>query len=144
MDFSEYWRSNMLFAASQSTKELYNILYNFVESKSPMHAPLNELIKLDWLLYYNNGNMPGNLKRFDHSKVKNTLQHYIKSNDALVSSLLPNEDLDQKSLLKNIYYEVFYTDILNNPEVKEEYVVFFAKAINGEIHTLSKKLSDII
>jgi radical SAM superfamily enzyme YgiQ (UPF0313 family) len=144
MDFTQYWRSNKLFAASQSTKELYNILYNFVQSNRPMHVPLNELIKLDWLLYYNNGNMPGNLKRFDHSKVKNMLQQYIKSSDAVVSSLLPNEYMDQKNLLRSMYYEVFYTDILNNPEVEEEYVVFFAKAINGEIRTLSKKLSDII
>jgi radical SAM superfamily enzyme YgiQ (UPF0313 family) len=144
MDFAVYWRKNSLFAASQSTKELYNILYGFVESKKLISIPLNELIKLDWLLYYNNGNMPSNLKRFDHSKVKNAIQNYIKANDEIVSNLFPDEDFYNKSLMKSIYYEVFFTDVLNFTEDEEKYIVFFAKANNGEIRTFSKLLSDVI
>lgn len=143
-DFAEYWRRNALFAASQSTKELYNILYCFAESKSLMSVPLNELIKLDWLLYYNNGNMPNSIKRFDHSKVKNPIQNYIKTNPIVAKNLFPDDEIDYKNLMKSIYYEVFYTDVLHFPEVEQEYVVFFAKANNGEIRTIGKLLSDII
>lgn len=143
-DFSEYWSQNALFAASQSTKELYNILYHFAESKKLMSTPLNELIKLDWLLYYNNGNMPDSINRFDHSKVKNAIQNYIKTNNIVADSLFPNDVIDYKSLTKSIYYEVFYTDVLSSNEDKIEHIVFFAKVSNGEVHTLSKLLSDII
>lgn len=145
-DFAKYWRQNALFSASQSTKELYNILYNFAESKTLMSISLNELIKLDWLLYYNNGNMPGSIHRFDHSKVKNAIQSYIKTNNTVAESLFSKDEIDYKSLLKNIYYEVFYTNVLNfhAHEVENNYVVFFTKANSGEVHTLSKKLSDII
>ena len=143
-EFAEFWRMNALFAASQSTKEQYNILHSFTKSKKLMNVPLNELIKLDWLLYYNNGNMPSSLKRYDHSKVKNALQNYIKSNDVIVNTLFPNENIDNKALMKNIYYEVFYTDVLSKPDIEQEYVVFFAKATTGEVHTISVKLSNIV
>jgi radical SAM superfamily enzyme YgiQ (UPF0313 family) len=144
MDFADYWRKNALFTASQSTKELYNILHCFAENRNLMSMPLNELIKLDWLLYYNNGNMPDSIKRFDHSKVKNSLQSYIKNNEEIADTLFPGEDVHNKILLKSIYYEVFYTNVLHSPEVEQEYVVFFAKANNGEINTISKLLSDVV
>jgi radical SAM superfamily enzyme YgiQ (UPF0313 family) len=144
LDFADYWRKNALFAASQGTKELYNILYSFAENKAFMCNSLNELIKLDWLLYYNNGNMPINIKRYDHSNVKNALQSYIKNSPVLINSLFPNQEMDNKSLIKNIYYEVFSTNVLEDQNEQQEYVVFFAKAISGEVHTISKKLSDII
>jgi radical SAM superfamily enzyme YgiQ (UPF0313 family) len=144
MDFADYWRKNALFAASQSTKELYNILHCFIKSRNLMSIPLNELIKLDWLLYYNNGNMPDSIKRFDHSKVKNSLQSYIKNNEEIAGTLFPGEDVHNKILLKSIYYEVFYTNVLHSPEVEQEYVIFFAKANNGEINAISKLLSDIV
>jgi radical SAM superfamily enzyme YgiQ (UPF0313 family) len=144
MDFADYWRENALFAASQSTKELYNILFGFANSKEFLCLGLNELIKLDWLLYYNNGNMPGSLKRYDHSKVKNKLQNYIRSNETMAAKLLPHDEIDSKSLSKSIYYEVFYTDVLKNPEHQQEYVVFFGKTAQSEVNTISIKLSEII
>ncbi len=88
--------------------------------------------------------MPSSLKRYDHSKVKNALQNYIKSNDVIVNTLFPNENIDNKALMKNIYYEVFYTDVLSKPDIEQEYVVFFAKATTGEVHTISVKLSNIV
>jgi hypothetical protein len=144
MDFADYWRENALFAASQSTKELYNILHGFAKSKDIMHMSLNELIKLDWLLYYNNGNMPDSLHRYDHSKVKNTLQNYIRNNTTMIDKLLPHDKMDSKSLSKSIYYEVFFTDVLKNPTLNQEYVVFFGKAAPNEVNTISIKLSEII
>ena len=144
LDFADYWRNNNLYAASQSTKELYNILHSFVESKNLMSVPINELIKLDWLLYYNNGNMPNSITRYDHSRLKNVIQDCIKTNNIITKSLFPDDELDYKNLMKSIYYEVFYSDVLHLSDVEGEYVVFFAKANNGEIRTLSKLLSDII
>lgn len=144
IDFADYWRKNCLFAASQSTKELYNILHSFAESKNLMTVSLNELIKLDWLLYYNNGNMPSSIKRFDHSKVKNAIQNYIKTNDIVARNLFPNDEIDYKNLMKSIYYEVFYADVHDFTKVEKEYVVFFAKVNNDEIRTVCKLLSDII
>ena len=144
MDFADYWRENALFAASQSTKELYNILHGFAKSKDIMRMSLNELIKLDWLLYYNNGNMPDSLHRYDHSKVKNTLQNYIRNNTTMIGKLLPHDKMDSKSLSKSIYYEVFFTDVLKNPTLNQEYVVFFGKAAPSEVNTISIKLSEII
>ncbi|MDF2841281.1 MAG: coproporphyrinogen oxidase [Clostridia bacterium] len=144
LDFADYWRSHALFAAAQSTKELYNILYRFTENKKLLDLTLNELIKLDWLLYYNNGNMPISINRFDHTKVKNALQSYLRDNPALVSSLFPDQVLDSKTLMKNIYYEVFAINVLGGLSEQQEHVVFFAKGINGNVRTISKKLSDII
>ena len=144
MDLAEYWNRNDLFVAAQSTKELYNILHSFAESKKLMSVTLNELIKLDWLLYYNNGNMPTSINRFDHSKVKSKIQNYIKTNDSIAKTLFPNDEIDYRNLMKNIYYEVFLVDIIDFPEVNHEHIVFFAKASSGEIRTISKLLSDIL
>ena len=144
MDLAEYWNRNDLFVAAQSTKELYNILHSFAESKKLMSVTLNELIKLDWLLYYNNGNMPTSINRFDHSKVKSKIQSYIKTNESIAKTLFPNDKIEYKNFMKNIYYEVFYIDVLHLTEVEQEYVVFFAKASNCEIRTISKLLYDII
>jgi radical SAM superfamily enzyme YgiQ (UPF0313 family) len=146
VDFAAYWRDNNLFAASQSTKELYNIFYKFAESKKLMTMSLNELIKLDWLLYYNNGNMPSSIHRFDHSKVKNSIQNYIKTNHVIAEKLFANEVMDYKGILKTIYYEVFCTDVLSvhQDDGENKYIVFFAKADNGEVNALSKHLSDIV
>lgn len=143
-DFADYWRRKALFAASQSTKELYNILHGFWASKDLMGITLNELIKLDWLLYYNNGNMPSSLTRFDHGKVKNLLQGFIKNSPIVAKTLFLKEEIDRKNLMKNIYYEVFFTNALDDPNDQEQYVVFFAKAIDGEVRTLNLKLADII
>ena len=144
MDLAEYWNRNDLFVAAQSTKELYNILHSFAESKKLMSVTLNELIKLDWLLYYNNGNMPTSINRFDHSKVKSKIQSYIKTNESIAKTLFPNDEIDYRNLMKNIYYEVFLVDIIDFPEVNHEHIVFFAKASSGEIRTISKLLSDIL
>lgn len=143
-EFAEYWRAKDLFSASQSTKELYNILHCFAEYQAIMTTTLNELIKLDWLLYYNNGNMPGNIKRYEHSKVKNALQSYLKNNGSIVKALFPESEADSKSLLKNVYYEVFFNDVLGNQNDAQEHVVYFAKNIDGSINTISLNLSDII
>jgi hypothetical protein len=52
--------------------------------------------------------------------------------------------LDSKTLMKNIYYEVFSINVLGGLSEQQEHVVFFAKGINGNVRTISKKLSDII
>ena len=144
MDFAAYWKENKLFSASQGTKELYNILHRFAESKGLMNLSLNELIKLDWLMFYNNGNMPDRLKRYDHSKIKNTIQDYIKNSSSLHDALHLGEAADSKNLHKTVCYEVFYTNVIQNPDLEEEHVVFFYKTNSGLLHTASMKLVEII
>jgi hypothetical protein len=109
-----------------------------------MNTLLNELIKLDWLMYYGNGAMPEQIKRYPHGEVKGAIQDYIKNNSEAFAALLGTQDTDSKSLLKNISYEVFYTDVLSNPEIEEEWIVFFGKDINGSLHHYSKKLSEVL
>lgn len=142
-DFAAYWKDKGLFSASQSTKELYNILHGFAAHNGSMDIPLNELIKLDWLMYYNNGNMPDSLNRFDHSKVKSQIQEYLKRSTELHDAFLLKES-ELKSQLKNIYYEIFYTDVLDNVNSQFEYIVFFFKDHIGAIHTHTKKLAEIL
>lgn len=144
LEFAAFWKDNSLFSASQSTRELYNILQHFTEFKGFADTAVNELFKLDWLLYYNNGNMPESLRRFDHSKIKSVMQEYIKNNDSLVMALFPEDKADIKSLQKNVAYEVFYADVLNNPAIENEYAVFYTKGSAEETKALSVKLSDII
>jgi hypothetical protein len=62
----------------------------------------------------------------------------------MAAKLLLHDEIDGKSLSKNIYYEVFYTDVLNNPEHQQEYVVFFGKTAQREVNTIGIKLSEII
>ena len=108
-----------------------------------MTTILNELIKLDWLLYYNNGSMPQKLWRFDHSKVKNALQEYIRNSDELADCLLPESGTERKNLTKLINYEVFSVDVLNKPVQARETVVFFAKDSRGSTRTFGVPLSEI-
>lgn len=134
--FADYWRQHNLFTASQSTKELYNILCRFMEHQGHMTSGLNELIKLDWLLYYNSGNMPEQLKRYPHGSIKNLLIDYIKTEKSFQPYIA-----DPKNPLKNISYEVFYTDVLHNPEVEKETVLFFIHSPKNEIEIISRELS---
>lgn len=142
-NFSDYWRSNGLYTASQSTRELYNILCRFAEHQDFISTALNELVKLDWLLYYSSGTMPESLKRFPHGEVKNQIQDYMRNNTETLQGLFPSQDSDSRSLLKSISYEIFYTNVLANPEAEEYWILFFRRNEKGEMLYLSKKLSDI-
>ncbi len=141
---SDYWRSNGLYFASQSTKELYNILYTFAELEGFMSLELNELIKLDWLLYFGNSIIPSSIKRYPIGNVQRLLQDYIKKDSVVAEALFTNEDIISKSLKKGIFYEVFYTDVLSNPANKQELVIFFGKDSEGKLHYFPKMLSEVI
>lgn len=141
---SHYWRSSGLYNASHSTRELYNILCRFAEQQGMMSLALNELIKLDWLMFYGNGTMPESIKRYPHGEVKNAVQEYIKNSREISSALFEGQDIDSKSLLKSIYYEVFYTSVLTNPEAEEKCIVFFRKDAVGDLHHITKKLSEVL
>ncbi|MGB7605770.1 MAG: B12-binding domain-containing radical SAM protein [Lutisporaceae bacterium] len=142
--FSDYWKSNGLFSASQSTKELYNILCNFVELQGFMSLELNELIKLDWLLFYGNGIMPNSIKRYPMGDVQSLLQYYIKKDSVVAEALFENQDIISKSLKKGIFYEVFYTDVLESPDTRQELIIFFGKDSEGKLHYFPKLLYEII
>lgn len=142
--FSDYWKDSGLFSISQSTKELYSILYNFVELQGFMSLELNELIKLDWLLFYGNGVMPNSIKRYPIGDVQSLLQNYIKKDSVVAEALFKNQDIISKSLKKGIFYEVFYTDVLENPDTRLELTIFFGKDSEGKLHYFSKPLSEII
>jgi radical SAM superfamily enzyme YgiQ (UPF0313 family) len=142
--FSYYWKEKGLYKSSQSTRELYNILYSFALQQGFMSTALNELIKLDWLMYFNSGTMPESIKRYPHGEVKNSIQDYIKSSTEITEALFGSVNIDSKSLLKNIFYEVFYTDVLHSPEALQQWIVFFAKDQQGELKHYAKKLSEIL
>lgn len=143
-DFSDYWHSSGLYAVSHSIRELYNILCRFAEQQGIMSLALNELIKLDWLMFYGNGTMPENLKRYPHGEIKNIIQEYIKKNPKVSNALFGRQDIDYRSLLKSVFYEVFYTDVMANPEVLENWIVFFRKDENGNLHHFTQKLSEAL
>lgn len=124
--FAGHWKAKGLFKAAQSTKEQYNILYRFAESTGIMTTALNELIKLDWLLYFNNGSIPEMLQRYPHGSIKNQLVQY------------------QKNIPGSSFYEVFYTDVINNPEFKQDTAVFFTKSDSETPQHVAIPLHDII
>lgn len=141
---SDYWLRTKLYEASHSTRELYNILHRFAELRGTMSLALNELIKLDWLMFYGNGTMPEAIIRYPHGEVKNAIQDYIKNNPEVSSALFEHQEIESKSLLKSIYYEVFYTPVLTDPETEEKWVLFFRKDQNGELHHFAKRLSEVL
>jgi radical SAM superfamily enzyme YgiQ (UPF0313 family) len=143
-DFADYWRTQGFYEASQSTRELYNLLRRFAEARGILCTALNELIKLDWLLYYNNGNMPDRLRRYDHTGVKNAIQEFIKASGAMLAPQLAAEELHPKNLLKQIVYEVFFTDVLEAPGRECETVVFLNKKSEGDMKITSIPLSQIL
>lgn len=142
--FSDYWRSNGLYSVSQSTKELYSILYSFAELHGFMSLELNELIKLDWLLYFGNGAIPGSIKRYPIGDIQKLLQDYIKNTTVVADKLFQNEDIISKSLKKGIFYEVFYTDVLESPYTRQETIIFFGKDSEGKLQYFPMKLSEVI
>lgn len=144
LDFAEYWRSSALFASSQSTRELYNLLYRFAGSNGLIDLPLQELIKLDWFLYYYNGSIPESFVRYDHSSQKNAIHSYIKANADVFKDVLNITADDPKSLLKTIYYEVFFTNVLKEAGTKQEHIVFFAKQPQGGVKAVGYPLAEVL
>lgn len=141
--FAAFWQAQGLYEASQSTRELYNILWDFAEAQGILCTALNELIKLDWLLYYNNGNMPARLKRYDHTGVKTAIQEFIKASGTAFAPQLSQEELSPKNLLKQVTYEVFYTDVLEDPTRQCETVVFLSRKPEGNLTITGIPLAQI-
>ena len=117
--FSDYWRNNNYYSFPRNMNDLYRVLYEFIDTSMSVTTYLNELIKLDWLLYYNNGNMPDVIRRFNHGEVKEKIRLFIK--------------YQLKTDAKNIYYEVFYCDIIRKSDIPCDTVVFFKKPNTSSI-----------
>ncbi|MDD4503784.1 MAG: B12-binding domain-containing radical SAM protein [Clostridiaceae bacterium] len=128
---SAYWNSKEYFNSSKSINELFTILYEFIiglyidRIDSIQLSLFNEYLKLDWLLYSRNGSMPGVIRRYDHSLVKEKIQDYLKNKLTDVEGFDSFKDMSMRELLKHVGYEVFERSIFESISSKDQVVMFY-------------------
>jgi len=133
-----FWNRKGYFNSSRSINELYIIMKQFSgETYSGRLEPsqfhlLNEYLKLDWLLFTGSGRMPEAIQRFDHTRVKESIQEYIKKYLAVAEGFAGLRNAPMRELLKQVGYEVFTGDVFEAGTGDAELVLFFPlKPVSG-------------
>lgn len=130
-DLGIYCSDNGIFDKSVKISEHYELLHNFISKNIGITPLFNELLKYDFFRSIGS-NMPGCIKRFDHSGIKNSVNNFLK-NEENISNYMPElKNMDVRQKLKYIRFEIFDIDILGNME-NEKHVVFHIKNTENNV-----------
>ncbi|WP_372996745.1 B12-binding domain-containing radical SAM protein [Lutispora sp.] len=120
-----FYLENHAFDMPLKVSEHYELLYKFVSQKTEVTPLFNELIKFDFFKSTGN-NMPSCIKRYDHSKIKNSVNNFLK-NEEIINNYMPElKSMDLRQKLKYIRFEVFDVDIIDSMQ-EGKHIVFNIK-----------------
>lgn len=128
---SVYWNMENHYGSSKGISELYLILKQFVACMYPdalssdQLTLMNEYMKLDWLLSDGRGSMPGAIARFDHGRIKERLQEYLKTRLLNTEEFEAFRSMTMRELLKHVGYEVFERNIFIEAPSDCKVVMFY-------------------
>lgn len=114
-----------------SSRELYNILFEFIKKIIPQSRGViyNELLKYDYLCSDNSNNLPISIERKMEAGFREKCFSFIKS-EANIEKYLPKyKGIPAKQVFKSVHFEKFACDIFHIQEIYDiknrEMVVLF-------------------
>lgn len=145
-DLSVYWDKKGLDKVSHSRNKLYEILFEFIETREYDLAILENLIKYDYIVNNRSGNFS---KKLNKVSISQNIVHEILKMEEFLNEL-PQEYSNKatKKLLKNIEIERFKIRPLDKrPLDKDIYLLFLFKDKEGKFLMeidISKYIKELI
>lgn len=122
---SVFFEKECLFMRSISSRELYTVLLRFLDSLD-INIDRNlicELLKFDFIVSHRTSNFPEGIEKIQISGLKERVFEFLKDDENIKKYLPEFLNEPAKNIIKDVHFEPFNYDVLENFELKENPII---------------------